>query len=159
MTSSRYEPWGTAAGPVAGQYRFTYKRMYSGYPTDEDGFMVAVDAVTGQVIGYCQLWTTQDYSFAETMGPSLTSYDAGVAVIRAAGNVFPASADSIRIISEEILWQNRHPPGVIQQPGRIPLRWKVVFDDDIIRANASLPSATGWADIRTGNVTELDYRH
>ena len=93
------------------------------------------------------------------MGPSLTSYDAGVAVIRAAGNVFPASADSIRIISEEILWQNRHPPGVIQQPGRIPLRWKVVFDDDIIRANASLPSATGWADIRTGNVTELDYRH
>jgi hypothetical protein len=159
MTVSRYEPWGTPAGPVAGEYRFTYRRIYSGYPTDEDWFKVAVDAVTGQVIGYCQLWTTQDYSFAETMGPSLTSYDAGTAVIRAAGKVYPASADSISIISEEILWQNRHPPGIVQRPGSIPLRWKVVFDDDIIRANSSLPAATGWVDIRTGNVTELDYRH
>jgi len=159
MTISRYEPWRTAAGPVAGEYRFTFRRIYSGYLTDEDGFMVAVDAVSGEVIGYDQLWTTQDYSFAETMGPSLTNYNAGVAVIRAAGNVSPASAESIHILSEEILWQNRHPPGIIQQPGSIPLRWKVVFDDDIIRANASLPPATGWVDIRTGNVTELDYRH
>ena len=52
MTLSRYEPWETAAGPVAGEYSFTYRRMYSGYPTDEDGFMVTVDAVTGDVIGY-----------------------------------------------------------------------------------------------------------
>ena len=159
LTGSVYEPWTTPSGPVAGQYRFIYDRIFSGYPTDEDGFVVTVDSANGDVTGYDQLWTTQDYAFSEPVEPAVTRRDAGLAVIRAASDALSVPSESIGILSEGIVWQNRHPPGTVQRPGSIPLRWKVVFDDDFIRSDPSLPPATGWVDIRTGNVTELDYRH
>jgi hypothetical protein len=79
--------------------------------------------------------------------------------MQAAKTKFPLSVESVRIISADIRWNNRHTPGITQRPGSVPLAWKVLFDDATIRADPTLPQGIGWVDIQTGNVTELEYRH
>ncbi len=159
LTSARYEAWGTPSLPAAGQYLFSWQRTFLDYPVDTDGVKVDVDALTGDVIGYDKVWTTQDYAFSQTTEQAVAQRDAGFAVMRAAKTVFPDSVESIRVLSAEMRWNNRHAPGASQQPGSVPLAWKVVFDDATIRADPSLPRGVGWVDIQTGNVTSLQYSH
>ncbi len=159
LTSARYEAWGTPPVPVAGQYLFSWERTFLDYPVDTDGVKIAVDAVTGDVIGYDKVWTTQGYAFSQTTEQAVAQRDATFAVMQAAKNVFPDAVESVRILSAEMRWNNRHAPGTGQQPGSVPLEWKVVFDDATIRADPSLSQGVGWVDIQTGNVTSLEYSH
>lgn len=159
MTSEQYADWGTPSDPAAGQYLLTYERDFQDFPVDTDGIAVAVDSVTGQVIGYDKTWTTQDYAFSQTLEQAVAKRDATYAVMAAAKTLFPDSVGNVRILSAEIRWNNRQTPGISQRPGSVPLGWKVLFDDAVIRADPSLPLAVGWVDIQTGNVTSLEYRH
>ncbi|HEX3001868.1 MAG TPA: hypothetical protein VHN82_05815, partial [Methanoregula sp.] len=77
----------------------------------------------------------------------------------AARTIFPDPVESIRIVSSEMRWNNRHGPGVSQRPGTVPLAWKISFDDEVIRSNTSPSRAVAWVDIQTGNVTAMEYRH
>ena len=159
MTTEQYEDWGTASDPAAGQYVLTYERIFQDFPVDTDRILIAVDSVSGNVIRYDKIWTSQDYAFSQTLEQAVAKRDATYALMQAAKTRFPESVESIRIISAEIRWNNRHNPGVSQRPGSVPLAWKVLFDDATIRADPSLPQAVGWVDIQTGNVTDLEYRH
>lgn len=158
-TTARYEVWGTPSAPAAGQYVFAWERRFLDYPVDTDGIEVAVDSVTGDVIGYDKRWTTSDYAFSQTLEQAIVQRDATFAVMQEAKKVFPESVGSVRILSAEMRWNNGHDPGTSQRPGSVPLAWKVVFDDATIRADNSLPNGIGWIDIQTGNVTTLEYRH
>ena len=159
LTTTRYEAWGTPSVPAAGQYVFSWERLYLDYPVDTDRITVAVDAVTGDVIGYDKRWTTPDYAFSQTVEQAIAQRDAIFTIMEAAKTVYPDTVESIRILSSELRWNNRHAPGTTQRPGSVPLEWRVVFDDDVIRASSSLPKGIGWVNIQTGNVTELEYRH
>jgi hypothetical protein len=159
MTTIQYQDWGTPSDPAAGEYILTYERIFQDFPVDTDGIVVTVDSVTGQVIGYDKIWTTQDYEFSQTLEQAIAKREATYAVMQAAKTVFPESVESVRIISADIRWNNRNTPGISQRPGSVPLSWKVLFDDATIRGDPSLPQAVGWVDIQTGNVTEMEYRH
>ena len=159
MTKERYEAWGTATSPAAGQYVLTYERIYQDFPVDTDRIVVAVDSVTGDVLTYDKIWTTPGFAFSATDELAVGQRDATFAVMQAATAKFPLPVEMVRIVSTELRWNNRHTPGVTQQPGSVPLAWKVLFDDATIRADPTLPQGTGWVNIQTGNVTELEYRH
>jgi hypothetical protein len=159
QTGARYEIWGTPSVPAAGQYLFSWERLYLDHPVDTDRIWVAVDAVTGDVIGYDKQWSTQDYAFSQTVEKTVAQRDATFAVMQAAREVYPESVESIRILSSEMRWNNRHRSGASQRPGTVPVAWKILFNDDVIRSNASLPLAVAWVDIQTGNVTAIEYRH
>lgn len=159
QTSARYQAWGTPSVPAAGGFLFSWERLYLDQPVDTDGICGVVDAVTGDVIAYEKQWTTPDYAFAEAVDPSVAQHEATYAVMEAAKTMYPESIESVRIISADVRWNNRHNTDTTQRPGTVPLQWKVVFDDDTIRNNVSLSKGTGWVDIQTGNVTTLEYRH
>lgn len=159
LTSSGYIRWGTESVPAAGAYTFSWDRLYLDYPVDIDGITVTVDALTGDVIGYDKRWTTSDYAFSQTVIPSVAQRDATYAVMDAAKAVFPESIESVRILSSELRWNNGGIPKTAQRPGSIPLAWKVIFDDEILRTNTSLAPGIAWVDIQTGNVTAIKYRH
>jgi len=159
MSLSRYEPLASPSGTVAGQYVFTYERTFQDYPTDTDGFTVMVDAVTDEVVGYTHQWTTPEYAFFAAPQPNVIRREATFAVLQKAKELYPDNVGGLRIISAEIRWMNNVPYGTVPRPGTIPLGWKVVFDDDIIRANASLQPAVAWIDVQSGNFIAFDYRH
>jgi hypothetical protein len=159
MTTEAYEDWGNATSPAAGRYILTYERIYQDFPVDTDRIVVSVDSVTGNVLAYDKVWTTPDFAFSDTDELAVGERDATFAVMEAAGIKYPLSVETVRIISADIRWDNLHPPGITQKPGSVPLAWKVVFDDAVIRADPSLPRGIGWVNIQTGNVTELEYRH
>lgn len=159
MTTERYEAWGNATSPAAGQYILTYERIYQDFPVDTDGIVVAVDSMTGNVLAYDKVWTTPDFAFSETDELAVGQRDAMFAVIQAARAKFPLPVEMVRIISTELRWNNQHIAGVTQEPGSVPLAWKVLFDDATIRSDPALPPGIGWVDIQIGNVTELEYRH
>ena len=159
MTTEQYEAWGNATSPAAGQYILTYERIYQDFPVDTDRIIVAVDSVTGDVLAYDKIWTTPDFAFSETDELAVGQRDATFAVMEAARAKFPLPVETIRVISADIRWNNQHIAGVTQEPGSVPLAWKVLFDDATIRADPTLPQGIGWVNIQTGNVTELEYRH
>ncbi|MGA2918636.1 YcdB/YcdC domain-containing protein [Methanoregula sp.] len=159
MTTEHYEDWSTASEPAAGQYVLTYERIFQDFPVDTDRIAIAVDSVTGNVLSYDKTWTTEDFAFSQTVELAVGMRDATFNVMQAAKTKFPLSVESVRIISADIRWNNRHTPGITQRPGSVPLAWKVLFDDATIRADPTLPQGIGWVDIQTGNVTELEYRH
>ncbi|MDD5143038.1 YcdB/YcdC domain-containing protein [Methanoregula sp.] len=159
LTSSRYDRWGTESVPAAGAYTFFFERRHLDYPVDTDGISVVVDALTGEVIGYDKQWTTPEYAFSQAVVPTIARHEATYAAIEAARAVYPEQIGSVRILSSELRWNNGQMKGTIPRPGSVPLAWKIVFDDEILRTNASLASRIVWIDIQTGNVTVIEYRH
>lgn len=159
LTSARYDPWGTPSVPGAGQYLFSWERLYLDHPVDTDGITVSVDAETGDVIAYDKQWSTPDFAFSQTLDQAVIQRDATFAVMQEAKQRYPDTVESVRVVSAELRWNNKQDPGTSQRPGTVPLEWKIVFDDAVIRADSSLLPGTGWVDIQTGNVTEMVYRH
>jgi hypothetical protein len=159
MSVVHYQPFSSPSGPVAGQYIFTYERMFQDFLTDTDGFTVIVDAATGEVTGYTQQWTTPEHAFSASAEPEVIKREATFAVMQKAKEMYPDNVGGLRIISAELRWKNRVPYGTVPRPGTIPLGWKVVFDDDIIRANAPATPGVAWVDGQTGNFISFDYRH
>ncbi|HEX3001170.1 MAG TPA: YcdB/YcdC domain-containing protein, partial [Methanoregula sp.] len=80
QTLARYEIWGTPSTPAAGRYLFSWERTYLDHPVDTDRIGVAVDAVTGNVIGYDKHWSTPDYAFSQTIEKTVAQRDATFAV-------------------------------------------------------------------------------
>lgn len=158
LISSQYNRWGTESVPAAGAYSFFWERRYLDYPVDTDGVTVIVDALTGEVIGYDRQWTTAEYAFSQAVVPTIAKHEATYAAMDAARSEYPDSIGNVRILSADLRWNNDH-TGTIPRPGSVPLAWKIVFDDEILRANASLAPGIAWIDIRTGNVTAIEYRH
>ena len=159
MSISRYDPLASQAGPVAGQYTFIYERTFQDFPTDVDGFTVIVDSVTGDVTGYTHQWTTPEHAFSASSQPEIVKQEATFAVMQKAKELYPADVGGLQIISAELRWKNKIPYGTVARPGSIPLGWKVVFDDDAIRANASAQPAVAWVDAQSGDFIAFDYWH
>ena len=159
MSDGRYVPLATPAGNVAGSYRFVYNRIIQDYPCDVDGFIVSVDAVTGAVTEWVQRWQSPDNAFMIVDTPTVPKYDATYAVQAKAKTLYPSSITTLHIISADRRWKDSHDPATTPRPSSIPLAWKVVFDDDIIRAKANPVPAVGWVDTRTGEIIEFTYQH
>jgi hypothetical protein len=92
-------------------------------------------------------------------GPDVIRREATFAVMQKAREQFPADVAGLRIRSAEIRWKNKVPYGTVPRPGTIPLAWKVVFDDAVIRANASAEPAVAWVDVQSGDFISFEYRH
>ncbi len=159
MSDGRYIPLVTPGGDVAGSYRFVYDRMIQDYPCDADGFVVSVDAVSGEITEYRQHWQTPDNAFMIAEVAVVPRYDAIFTIQAKAKAIYPSSVTSLRIISSDIRWKDQHDPATIPRPGSIPLAWKIVFDDDIIRADADAVPAVGWIDAQSGDVLDFEYQH
>jgi hypothetical protein len=159
MSDGRYVPLATQSGNSAGSYRFIYNRIIQDYPCDADGFIVSVDAVSGQITEYVQRWQSPDNAFMIIEDPVVPRYDATYAVSAKAKSIYPSSIAGLRIISSDRRWKDRHNPANIPRPSTIPLAWKVVFDDDTIRANPNLAPGVGWVDTHTGELLEITYLH
>jgi len=159
LTSSRYDRWGTESVPAAGAYTFSWERRYLDYPVDTDGITVVVDALNGDIIEYDKRWTTAEYAFSQAIVPTIARHDATYAAMEAARTVYPEQIGSVRILSSELRWNNGQMKGTVPRPGSVPLAWKIVFDDEILRTNASLVPGIAWIDIQTGNMTAIEYRH
>ena len=159
MSIYRYEPLVTGSGTLAGQHIFIYERTFQDYPTDVDGFTLMVDAANGEVIGYVHQWTTPEHAFFAVTEPDVIRREATFSVMQRAKEEYPNAIAGLRIISAEIRWKNRLPYGSEPRPGTIPLGWKVVFDDDFIRGNASATPGVAWVDVQSGDFISFDYRH
>jgi hypothetical protein len=159
MTESQYIPLQVPQKTVAGRYVFIYNRIVQEIPCDNDGFTISVDALTGDVIGYDRRWNIPDSAFSMALDPLVTRSGATFAVLKKAQETYPASMDGLSIISAEIRWKDHTPQGSIPRPGSIPLAWKVLFTDEIIRAKPLSSPAVGWIDIQTGNILDFYYQH
>ncbi len=159
MSEGRYIPLGYPSDPVAGQYVFIYNRIVNNIPCDDDGFIVGVDSVTGDITAYERHWNAPDNAFSVASEALILKREATYAVLKQAKETYPESLNGLRIISVDIKWKDQHPPGVTPRPGSIPLAWKVTFDDDIIRANNSAKTAIAWLDAQTGSILDFEYRH
>lgn len=159
MSDGSYVPLVTQSGTVAGSYRFVYNRIVQDYPCDADGFIVSVDAVTGDITEYVQHWQTPENAFMLAEDALVPKYEALFTVQAKAKTMYPSSGTGPIILSSDIRWKDRHDPATIPRPATIPLAWKVVFDDDIIRANPNLAPGVGWVDTQTGDLIEISYKH
>jgi hypothetical protein len=159
MTDSRYVPLVTQSGNIAGSYRFIYRRVVQEHPCDADGFIVSVDAVSGAITEFVQHWQTPDNAFMLAEDLLVARYDATYTVQARAKSMYPASISGLRIISADVRWKDRHDPATIPRPSTIPLAWKIVFDDEIIRAKADPIPAVGWVDAQSGELLEITYQH
>jgi hypothetical protein len=159
MSSGRYIPLATLNGNVAGSYRFVYNRIVQDYPCDADGFIVSVDAVSGVITEYVQRWQTPDNAFMVAEDAIVSRYDATYTVQARAKSIYPSSITGLRILSSDIRWKDRHDPATTPRPATIPLAWKIVFDDDLIRADASSSPGVGWVDAQTGELLDITYQH
>ena len=159
MSEGRYIPLGSPSDPVAGQDVFIYNRIVNNIPCEDDGFIVGVDSVTGDITAYERHWNAPDNAFSVATDALVLKREATFAVLQRAKETYPESVNGLRIISAEIKWKDKHPPGVTPRPGSIPLTWKVTFDDDIIRANNSAKTAIAWLDAQTGTILDFEYQH
>ena len=159
MSDAQYNPLRFPQKTVAGQYVFTYNRIVQEIPCDKDGFTISVDSLTGEVIGYDRRWNSPDSAFSVTMDPLVTRSGATFAVLKMAQEMYPASVDGLSIISSEIRWKDHQSQGSIPRPGSIPLAWKVLFTDEIIREKPLPLSGVGWVDIQTGKILDFYYQH
>jgi hypothetical protein len=157
MSDGRYAPLVTQSGNIAGSYRFIYNRLIQDYPCDADGFIVSVDAVSGEITEYVQHWQTPENAFMLAEDAIVQKYDATYTVLAKAKAIYSSSVPLV--ISADVRWKDRHDPAVIPRPATIPLAWKVVFDDDTIRANPNLAPGVGWVDTHTGDLIEMTYQH
>jgi hypothetical protein len=159
MSEGQYIPSGTPSDPVAGQYRFTYNRVVNTIPCDKDGFILGVDSVTGEITAYERHWNSPDNAYSVTSEPLVQKREATFAVLQRAKEKYPESVSGLRIVSAEIRWKDDQLSGITPRPGSIPLAWKVVFDNDSIRANSAGEPAVAWVDAQTGNILDFEYRH
>lgn len=159
MSDARYVPLVTAAGNVAGSYRFIYNRIIQDRPCDADGFIVSVDAVNGAITEWVQRWQTPDNAFMVASEAVVPKYDATYTVQAKAKSIYPSSITTLRILSADIRWKDPHDPATIPRPSTIPLAWKIIFDDEIIRSNPKLSQGVGWVDAQTGDLLEITYSH
>lgn len=159
MSTGRYNPMGSPSDPVAGCYSFEYNRIVNDIPCDNDGFVIGVDSVTGEITGYKRQWNAPDNAFSVATEPLVVKHEATFVVLQKAEETFPASVNGLQIVSAEIRWNDQHKVGVTPRLGSIPLAWKVEFDDETIRANSSAKPAVAWVDIQTGKILEFQYRH
>jgi len=159
MSEAQYNPLRFPQKTVAGQYVFVYNRIVQEIPCDKDGFTISVDSLTGEVIGYDRRWNSPDSAFSVTVDPLVTRSGATFAVLKKAQETYPASVDGLSIISAEIRWKDHPSQGSIPRPGSIPLAWKVLFTDEIIRAKPFPLPAVGWIDIQTGKILDFYYQH
>lgn len=159
MSEPHYNPLIVPQKTVAGHYVFIYNRIVQEIPCDKDGFTISVDSLTGEVVGYERRWNSPESAFSIAMDPLVTRSGATFAVLKKAEETYPASMDGLFIISAEIRWKDHAMPGSIPRPGSIPLAWKVLFTDEIIRAKPLAVPATGWIDIQTGKIIEFYYQH
>jgi hypothetical protein len=157
MSDGRYVPLVTPSGNVAGSYRFIYNRIIQDHPCDADGFIVSVDAISGAITEYVQRWETPDNAFMIAEDVVVPRYDATYTVQAKAKSIYPSSTP--HIISADVRWKDRHDPATTPRPSTIPLAWKIVFDDDIIRAKADPTPSVGWVDAQTGELLEIKYQH
>jgi hypothetical protein len=133
--------------------------MYNDYPTEVDGFEVIVDSQTGKVTGYKRQWTTHEYAFSSSAYVGSTRSEATFTTLQKAKEYYPEEIGSVRIISADVFWKNGIPEGTIPRPGSIPLAWRVIFEDDTMRANPSLPKGVAWLDAQTGELLSFEYKH
>ena len=159
MSDSRYVPLVTQNGNVAGSYRFIYNRIIQDHPCDADGFIVSVDAVSGEITEWVQRWQTPDNAFMVVSEAVVPKYDATYTIQARAKSMFPSSISTLHIRSTDIRWKDRHDPATTPRPSTIPLAWKIVFDDEIIRAQADPIPAVGWVDAQSGELLEITYNH
>lgn len=159
MSDSRYVPLATQGGNVAGSYRFIYNRVIQDYPCDADGFIVSVDAVSGAITEWVQRWQTPDNAFMLAEDAVVSRYDATYTVQAKAKSLYPSSISTLHILSADIRWKDRHDPATTPRPSTIPLAWKILFDDDVIRAKANPTPSVSWVDAQTGELLEITYRH
>jgi len=157
LSSGRYEPANATGSPVAGRYLFEYNRMVLDIPCDNDGFSLAVDSANGDITGYERRWNDPENAFSATSESLVTKREATFAVLQNASGLLPASAQRMQILSAQLLWKDLHTPGQTPRPGTIPLAWKVIFDDETLRARQPPATATGWVDAQTGAVISIDY--
>jgi hypothetical protein len=92
------------------------------------------------------------------MDPLVTRSGATFAILKKAQESYPAS-NGLSIISAEIRWKDHPSQGSIPRPGSIPLAWKVLFTDEIIRGKQPLEPAVGWVDTQTGTILDINYQH
>jgi len=159
MSDGRYLPLATQSGNVAGTYRFVYNRIIQDYPCDFDGFVVSVDAISGEITEYVQRWQTPDNAFMIIETPVVVRYDAIYTVQAKAKTLYPSSISGLSIISAEKCWKDKHDPATTPRPSSIPLGWKVVFTDETIQAKAGAAPAVGWVDTHSGEIIEFTYQH
>jgi hypothetical protein len=159
MSEAWYNPLRIPQKTVAGHYVFIYNRIVQEIPCDKDGFTISIDSLTGEVIGYDRHWNTPDSAFSVSLDPIVTRSGATFAVLKKAQETYPTSADGLTIISAEIRWKDHQSQGSIPRPGSIPLAWKVLFTDEIIRAKPLPLPAVGWIDVQTGKILDFYYQH
>jgi len=159
MSESRYNPLKVTQKTVAGQYVFVYNRIIQGIPCDSDGFIIAVDSVTGEVTEYDRHWYSPDIAFSLTVDPLVTRYEAIFSILQRAKETHPESVNELSIVSAEIRWKDHQQAGNLPRPGSIPMAWKIQFTDDIILAQQLPSPAVGWIDVQTGKILDFYYPH
>jgi hypothetical protein len=159
MTEARYDPLSMPNEPIAGKYVFVYRRLIKGIPCDSDGLVIDVDSVSGQVTDYWKMWSTPESSVAASVVPAISRDTAITTVQQEASEVYPSSAAGFRIVSAELRWKDFHAPDKVPPLQSIPLAWKVLFDDETIRAQQWPWPQAGWVDGQNGTLLEMNYRH
>ena len=160
LTESRYDSLGMHGEKIAGYYVFVYKRIIRNVPCDSDGLILMIDSVTGNVLDYHKHWTLPENAIAASYAPAI-SRDAAVALVEKEARArYPESASSLKVISADLRWMDLHNADKITPgPGSIPLAWKVMFDDETIRAQQYPIPEHGWVDAQNGNLLDLYYYH
>ena len=158
LSMARYDSLGTTGSPRAGQYVFHYNRLVQGYPCDEDGFTLAVDSVSAAINEYTRTWNSPEFAFAASPQPVVPKSDATYAVLKKAQDTYPGLSSGVQIISADIRWKDSTPATMIQHPASIPLAWKIVFNDELMRKQPDTVPGVAWIDVETGKMLEFDYR-
>ncbi|WML67897.1 MAG: hypothetical protein METHP_01465 [Methanoregula sp. SKADARSKE-2] len=159
LSTAGYSPLGTPDSPRAGQYMFRYNRIVQGYPCDVDGFSLAVDSVSGEVTQYSRTWNTPEFAFAASPQPVVLRRDATYDLLKKAQDTYPGLSTGVKILSAEIRWKDDLPTSIVPRPGSIPLAWKVVFDDELMRKQSGYSPAVAWIDAQTGAMLAFVYRN
>ncbi len=159
LSMADYIQLGTPDSPRAGQYMFRYNRVVQGYPCDIDGLSLAIDSITGEVTRYARTWNTPEYAFSPSPQPVVLRRDATYDVLKKAQDTYPGLSPGVQVLSADLRWKDDHPANIVPRPGSIPLAWKVVFDDELMRKQPGSGPAVAWIDAQSGSMLAFVYRH
>jgi hypothetical protein len=158
-SEARYNPLRFPQKTVAGHYVFVYNRLVQDIPCDTEGFTISVDSLTGEISGYDRRWNIPDSAFSLATDPLITRTGATFAVLKKAQETYPTAVDGLAIISAEIRWKDSPSQNSTPRPGSIPLAWKVLFTDEVIRAKPLSSPGVAWVDVQTGKILDFYYEH
>lgn len=139
---------------VAGHYLVDVSRSIRGVPCFWDGYLIDVDAVTGDIRRCFRCWDLDAAQCKSDIEPMIAAGEAeemlGTYLRETHGDL-----PGLVYHSTTLVWADN----LVSATGEVPLAWEIKYDDDHYRSREPPRTDIAFVDARNGTVLSCNYHH